>query len=223
MARLKAALARFGGWLSQSVSGLHNIRYMTGNPIGRWAIDKMIRSRSPAGGEPGLDFGSAAAITDLCAMLDTDRMTRSTRGIAGNSGAPQAGISLLRGAFSPDSRHRPSPSRPRSTKSSRRCGMHTTPVGRRRHPGDYCDGSAARQRDGGHRRHADLPGRRDGSPRTRTTHPGKRSLCCHSARWLTRHTTDLYAFTPPRTFVRTRRRAGVQGSGTISDTSCRRR
>jgi Xaa-Pro aminopeptidase len=83
----------------------HNIRYMTATHIGTWAMDKLIRfALLPRGGEPVLwDFGSAARHHQLYApWLDY----RDAAGVAdkarGTSGA-RAGISVLRGAFHPDS------------------------------------------------------------------------------------------------------------------------
>lgn len=68
-----------------------NVRYVTATHIGTWAMDKLVRfSLLPQGGEPILwDFGSAARHHQLyCPWLGE----RS-----------RAGISLLRGALSPES------------------------------------------------------------------------------------------------------------------------
>jgi Xaa-Pro aminopeptidase len=83
----------------------HNIRYMTSTHIGTWAMDKMIRfALLPQGGEPVLwDFGSAAKHHQLYApWLDYRTADNVAEGAKGTSGA-RAGISILRGAFHPDS------------------------------------------------------------------------------------------------------------------------
>lgn len=107
--RLRAArLARLNDKLSQSNLGsllafdFANIRYMTSTHIGTWAIDKLIRfALLPRGGQPVIwDFGSAAKHHVLFnPWLD--------HGSGGREGVPpehgsRAGISTLRGAFSPD-------------------------------------------------------------------------------------------------------------------------
>src|SRR3989440_1148032 len=100
LARLKETLdgSELGALLTFDFA---NIRYMTSTHIGTWAMDKMIRfAVLPRGGEPVLwDFGSAARHHQLYApWLDygsDDEITRT-------SGA-RAGISLMRGAFSPAS------------------------------------------------------------------------------------------------------------------------
>jgi Xaa-Pro aminopeptidase len=103
LSRLKAELA------TASVGSLltfdfHNIRYMTATHIGTWAMDKMIRfALLPQGAEPVLwDFGSAARHHQLHApWLDYRSREDVADSVRGTSGA-RAGISVLRGAFSPD-------------------------------------------------------------------------------------------------------------------------
>jgi Xaa-Pro dipeptidase len=83
----------------------HNIRYMTATHIGTWAMDKLIRfALLPRGGEPVLwDFGSAARHHQLYApWLDYRTRDDVAETARGTSGA-RAGISVLRGAFHPDS------------------------------------------------------------------------------------------------------------------------
>jgi Xaa-Pro aminopeptidase len=125
LTRLKHALDRseVGSLLTFD---FHNIRYMTATHIGTWAMDKMIRfAVLPRGGEPVLwDFGSAARHHQLYApWLDyrsDDEMTRT-------SGA-RAGISLMRGAFSPASGIAESVAS-KIYEELERHGMHTAPVG----------------------------------------------------------------------------------------------
>jgi len=90
LARVKALLqtSEMGALLCFDMT---NVRYVTATHIGTWAMDKMVRfSLLPQGGEPILwDFGSAARHHQLyCPWLGE----RS-----------RAGISLLRGALSPES------------------------------------------------------------------------------------------------------------------------
>lgn len=83
----------------------HNIRYMTGTHIGTWAMDKMIRfALLPRGGRPVLwDFGSAARHHDLYApWLDYRNDEELTAKVDAYTGS-RAGISVLRGAFHPQS------------------------------------------------------------------------------------------------------------------------
>src|SRR3982074_313945 len=104
LARLKAALDRSEAG-SLLTFDFHNIRYMTATHIGTWAIDKMIRfAVLPRGGEPVLwAFGSAARQHLICGRgVDYRSEGEISGGIFGHSGA-RAGISLLRGAFSPAS------------------------------------------------------------------------------------------------------------------------
>jgi Xaa-Pro dipeptidase len=102
LARLKAALeeSELGALLAFDFS---NIRYMTATHIGTWAMDKLIRfAVLPRGGEPVLwDFGSAARHHQLYnPWLDHTDGPPTPEGAA-RTGA-RAGISTLRGAFSPD-------------------------------------------------------------------------------------------------------------------------
>jgi Xaa-Pro dipeptidase len=107
--RLRAArLARLNDKLSASNLGsllafdFANIRYMTSTHIGTWAIDKLIRfALLPRGGQPVIwDFGSAAKHHVLFnPWLDHGSGTRE--GVPPEHGS-RAGISTLRGAFSPD-------------------------------------------------------------------------------------------------------------------------
>jgi Xaa-Pro aminopeptidase len=129
LAQLKRALDRseVGSLLTFD---FHNIRYMTATHIGTWAMDKMIRfALLPRGGEPVLwDFGSAARHHQLYApWLDHRADDKITRGIAGNSRA-RAGISLMRGAFSPASGIAESVAS-KIYEELERYGMHTAPVG----------------------------------------------------------------------------------------------
>jgi Xaa-Pro aminopeptidase len=91
-------LARVTQLLEESELGallcfdMNNVRYITATHIGTWAMDKLARfTLLPRAGEPILwDFGSAARHHDLhCPWLD--------------GGRSRAGISTLRGAFSPES------------------------------------------------------------------------------------------------------------------------
>jgi Xaa-Pro aminopeptidase len=97
LARLKAALERsdLGALLTFD---FHNIRYMTSTHIGTWAMDKLIRfALLPRGGEPVIwDFGSAARHHQLYNPWLDGRPGQPEQGRA------RAGISTLRGAFSPD-------------------------------------------------------------------------------------------------------------------------
>src|SRR3984893_3494481 len=129
LARLKDALDRSEAG-SLLTFDFHNIRYMTATHIGTWAIDKMIRFPVlPRGGEPVLwDFGSAARHHQIYApWLDYRSDDEINRGIVGHSGA-RAGISLLRGAFSPASGIAESVAA-KIYEELERYGMHTTPVG----------------------------------------------------------------------------------------------
>jgi Xaa-Pro aminopeptidase len=104
LARLKKHLANseVGALLTFD---FHNIRYMTATHIGTWAMDKLIRfALLPRGGEPVLwDFGSAARHHQLYApWLDYRTAGNVAEKAKGTSGA-RAGISVLRGAFHPDS------------------------------------------------------------------------------------------------------------------------
>jgi Xaa-Pro aminopeptidase len=129
LVRLKHALDRseVGSLLTFD---FHNIRYMTATHIGTWAMDKMIRfAVLPRDGEPVLwDFGSAARHHQLYApWLDYRADDEITRGVAGASGA-RAGISLMRGAFSPASGIADSVAS-KIYEELERHGMHTAPVG----------------------------------------------------------------------------------------------
>src|SRR6185437_529878 len=102
LARLKAALdeSEMGALLAFDFS---NIRYMTATHIGTWAMDKLIRfAVLPRGGEPVIwDFGSAARHHQIYnPWLDHSDGPPTPEGAA-RTGA-RAGISTLRGAFSPD-------------------------------------------------------------------------------------------------------------------------
>jgi Xaa-Pro aminopeptidase len=101
-------LARLRGQLDQSSLGsvltfdFNNIRYMTSTHIGTWAIDKLIRfALLPRGGQPVVwDFGSAAKHHVLfCPWLDHG--SGAGPDIPAEHGS-RAGITTLRGAFSPD-------------------------------------------------------------------------------------------------------------------------
>jgi Xaa-Pro aminopeptidase len=83
----------------------HNIRYMTATHIGTWAMDKFIRfALLPRGGEPVVwDFGSAARHHQLYAPWLDYRTARDAAGPAKGTSGARAGISVLRGAFHPDS------------------------------------------------------------------------------------------------------------------------
>ena len=90
LGRAKAALAatELGGLLCFD---MYNIRYITSTNIGEWARDKLSRfTLLPRGDEPIMwDFGSAARHHELyCPWL--------------GGGRSRAGISLLRGAMTPD-------------------------------------------------------------------------------------------------------------------------
>jgi Xaa-Pro aminopeptidase len=91
-------LQRIGGLLERSELGallcfdMNNIRYITATHIGTWAIDKLFRfCLLPRGGEPIMwDFGSAARHhQQFCPWLGEERS--------------RAGLSTMRGAFSPES------------------------------------------------------------------------------------------------------------------------
>src|SRR6266700_1266642 len=102
LARLKAQLERseLGALLSFDMP---NTRYMTATHIGTWAMDKLIRfALLPRNGEPVVwDFGSAARHHQLYnPWLDHSPGPPTAEGAA-RTGA-RAGISTLRGAFSPD-------------------------------------------------------------------------------------------------------------------------
>ncbi|HXS62578.1 MAG TPA: Xaa-Pro peptidase family protein [Streptosporangiaceae bacterium] len=102
LARLKAALdeSEMGALLAFDFS---NIRYMTATHIGTWAMDMLIRfAVLPRGGEPVIwDFGSAARHHQIYnPWLDHSDGPPTPEGAA-RTGA-RAGISTLRGAFSPD-------------------------------------------------------------------------------------------------------------------------
>jgi Xaa-Pro aminopeptidase len=104
LGRLKSQLAssELGALLTFD---FHNIRYMTATHIGTWAMDKMIRfALLPRDGEPVLwDFGSAARHHQLYTpWLDYRSADDVAVPARGTSGA-RAGISVLRGAFHPDS------------------------------------------------------------------------------------------------------------------------
>ncbi len=129
LARLKDALNRseVGSLLTFD---FHNIRYMTATHIGTWAMDKMIRfAVLPRGGQPVLwDFGSAARHHQLYApWLDYRPDDEIARDIGGYSGA-RAGISLMRGAFSPASGIAESVAS-KIYEELERHGVHTAPVG----------------------------------------------------------------------------------------------
>jgi Xaa-Pro aminopeptidase len=83
----------------------HNIRYMTATHIGTWAMDKFIRfALLPRGGEPVVwDFGSAARHHQLYAPWLDYRTADDVAGPAKGTSGARAGISVLRGAFHPDS------------------------------------------------------------------------------------------------------------------------
>ena len=83
----------------------HNIRYMTATHIGTWAMDKLIRfALLPRGGEPVVwDFGSAARHHQLYAPWLDYRTADDAAGPAKGTSGARAGISVLRGAFHPDS------------------------------------------------------------------------------------------------------------------------
>jgi Xaa-Pro aminopeptidase len=89
-------LARVKRLLAESELGalvcfdMANIRYVTATHIGTWAMDKLIRfSLLPQGDDPVMwDFGSAARHHDLYCPWLAD-------------GRSRAGISTMRGAFSP--------------------------------------------------------------------------------------------------------------------------
>ena len=115
LARLKAELDRsdLGAVLAFDFS---NIRYMTATHIGTWAMDKLIRfSLLTRSSDPiSWDFGSAAKhhalynpwLDETTAELDADPNAPHSTGPGGvrprlESGA-RAGISTLRGAFTPD-------------------------------------------------------------------------------------------------------------------------
>jgi len=107
--RLRAArLARLNDKLSASNLGsllafdFANIRYMTSTHIGTWAIDKLIRfALLPRGGQPVIwDFGSAAKHHVLFNPW-LDHGSGAREGVPPEHGS-RAGISTLRGAFSPD-------------------------------------------------------------------------------------------------------------------------
>ncbi|MFL6188787.1 MAG: M24 family metallopeptidase, partial [Actinomycetes bacterium] len=110
--RLKASLDRseLGALLSFD---FHNIRYMTSTHIGTWAMDKLIRfSLLTRNSDPlSWDFGSAAKHHALYnPWLDTTTAEMDADPSAPHEGAlrprlesgARAGISTLRGAFSPD-------------------------------------------------------------------------------------------------------------------------
>ena len=112
LARLKAELelSEFGAVLAFDFS---NIRYMTSTHIGTWAMDKLIRfSLLTRQSDPIMwDFGSAAKHHSLYnPWLDTTTAEMDANPDAPHEGAvrprletgSRAGISTLRGAFSPD-------------------------------------------------------------------------------------------------------------------------
>jgi Xaa-Pro aminopeptidase len=106
LARLRAQLesSDLGALLAFD---FHNIRYMTSTHIGTWAMDKLIRfSLLPRGGEPVIwDFGSAARHHVLYSpWLDHGSGANGQAARAGTIAehGSRAGISTLRGAFSPD-------------------------------------------------------------------------------------------------------------------------
>jgi Xaa-Pro aminopeptidase len=104
LAKLRAELDRseVGALLTFD---FHNIRYMTATHIGTWAMDKMIRfALLPRGGEPVLwDFGSAAKHHELHAPWLDYRTGDDIAGPAKGTSGARAGISVLRGAFHPNS------------------------------------------------------------------------------------------------------------------------
>jgi Xaa-Pro aminopeptidase len=104
LAKLRAELDRseVGALLTFD---FHNIRYMTATHIGTWAMDKMIRfALLPRGGEPVLwDFGSAAKHHELFAPWLDYRTGDDIAGPAKGTSGARAGISVLRGAFHPNS------------------------------------------------------------------------------------------------------------------------
>jgi Xaa-Pro aminopeptidase len=112
LARLKAELDRssMGAVLAFDFS---NIRYMTATHIGTWAMDKLIRfALLTRNSDPILwDFGSAAKHHSLYnPWLDTTTASMDADPHAAHEGAvrpraesgSRAGISTLRGAFTPD-------------------------------------------------------------------------------------------------------------------------
>ena len=112
LARLKAELDRseLGAVLAFDFS---NIRYMTSTHIGTWAMDKLIRfSLLTRNTDPiSWDFGSAAKHHQLynpwldrtTAEMDADPHAPHEGGTRPRlEGGARAGISTLRGAFSPD-------------------------------------------------------------------------------------------------------------------------
>jgi Xaa-Pro aminopeptidase len=112
LARLKAELdvSEFGAVLAFDFS---NIRYMTSTHIGTWAMDKLIRfSLLTRNSDPiSWDFGSAAKHHALYnPWLDRTTAEMDAEPSAPHEGATRprlesgarAGISTLRGAFSPD-------------------------------------------------------------------------------------------------------------------------
>jgi Xaa-Pro aminopeptidase len=108
----------------------HNIRYMTATHIGTWAMDKLIRfALLPRGGEPVLwDFGSAAKHHQLYApWLDYRTGDDVAEAARGTSGA-RAGISVLRGAFHPDSGIAESVAQ-KIFEELHRYGLHKQPLG----------------------------------------------------------------------------------------------
>jgi Xaa-Pro aminopeptidase len=115
LARAKAELARseLGGLLCFD---MYNIRYLTNTTIGEWARDKLARfALLPRGDEPILwDFGSAARHHQLyCPWLGE----RS-----------RAGISLLRGAMTPEMGRAEDVARKIRRELEAR-GLHTAPLG----------------------------------------------------------------------------------------------
>ncbi|WP_240742064.1 M24 family metallopeptidase [Micromonospora zingiberis] len=129
-------LARLKRQLDESSVGalltfdFHNIRYMTATHIGTWAMDKLIRfALLPRGGEPVLwDFGSAARHHQLYApWLDYRTGDDVAEAARGTSGA-RAGISVLRGAFHPDSGVAEAVAQ-KIYEELERYGLHTSPVG----------------------------------------------------------------------------------------------
>ncbi len=88
-ARIQLEATELGGLLCFD---MNNIRYLSATHIGTWAMDKLTRfCLLPRGGEPIVwDFGSAARHHALyCSWLGPERS--------------RAGISTMRGAFSPES------------------------------------------------------------------------------------------------------------------------
>ncbi len=88
-ARAQLEATELGGLLCFD---MNNIRYLSATHIGTWAMDKLTRfCLLPRGGEPIVwDFGSAARHHALyCSWLGPERS--------------RAGISTMRGAFSPES------------------------------------------------------------------------------------------------------------------------